>query len=170
MKLTFRLFALLGVWMSGSALHAVPHAHLYSLVTQMPSARTGSLVKMESIDSMEGFELSPTKDLLIAKVAGLYFLFYTGQIGAATPGAEGFIDCWFVKNGKPVPNTTKRQTVDTSNFAGLMNTALVTPLSPGDTIGTMFSASGPSLGLVQIKPSVAPTITSVSVTIFKIDR
>lgn len=154
---------------SGSQLHAVAHAQIYSLVTQIPYSKTGSLVKMNLIDSMEGFELSPTKDFLIAKTDGLYFLMFTGQIGSETPGSEGYVDCWFVKNGKPLPNTTKRQTVNTSNFAGLMNTGLIIALAVGDTFGIMFSASGPSLGLIHIKPSVAPGITSVNFTIFKID-
>src|SRR5262249_35554558 len=105
----------------------------------------------------------------ITKSPGLYFLFFTGQIGAAAPGFSGFIDCWFVKNSKPVANSTKRQTIDTSNYAGLMNTGLVVPLAPGDPIGVMFLASGPSLGLIQIRPSVAPLVSSVNFIIFKID-
>lgn len=175
MKLHSFIFKLLFSWAllcSTSASHALQeeaaHAQVYSLVTQTPISGTGTLVKMETVQDLNNFELSPSKDLLIARKDGNYLILITTQVGATTPGARGYVDYWAVKNGKPIPNSNNRQSVVISTFASTITTGYITPLAAGDTIGTMLSASGPSLGLVYIKPNAEPAIPSMNFTITRL--
>lgn len=143
-------------------------AQLYSVATQMPRSGAGSPVRMEVVQLLHNFELAPTKDLLTAQKSGLYYLVLTVQIGTRPPGTNGYIDCWFVKNGKPIRDSNNRQSLESVNFTGLMNTAFILRLEAGDTLGIVLSASGPSLGLLPNRVLNEPAMSSVDFLIYKI--
>lgn len=169
------LFKFLFVWTflcCASASHAIEgratHAQVYSLITQTPVSGTGTLVRMETVQSIQNMELSPSKELLIIKEAGTYQVFITTPIGATAPGAKGYVDFWAVRNGKPMPNTNNRQSVFQSNFVETIRSGFIASFSPEDTLGIMLSASGPSLGLIYLKPHGEPAIPSMNLAIIKL--
>lgn len=151
------------------AVRGMAYAQLSSLVTQAPSSGMGSQVKLEKIDAMKNFKLSPEKDKLIVEQPGVYLAIASGQVAATTPGATGYVDCWFIKNGQPLPNSTVRLAVDTPTYTGLLISQYIMELAREDALGIMFTASGPSLGFVFIKPAVSPVIPSFILSITRLE-
>lgn len=145
------------------------YAQLSSLITQTPSSGAGSLVKMEKVDALKNFELSSDKDKLVVKQAGTYLAIASGQVGATSTGAVGYVDCWFTKNGQPLANSTVRLSVDNSTSTGPLITQFIIELAVNDALGVVFTASGPSLGFVFMKPDGRPAIPSFIFSITKLD-
>lgn len=168
-RFLFSLVAFIFMLQVGN-LHAEPaYAQLSSLITQTPTSGAGSLVKMEKIDALKNFELSPAKDKLIIKQPGVYLAIASGQVAATNAGARGYVDCWFTKNDQPLANSTVRLSVDTPTSTGLLISQFIIELAVGDTLGIVFTASGPSLGFVFIKPDNEPGIPSFIFSITKLE-
>lgn len=146
----------------------IAYAQISSYVTQTPTSGVGSLVKMEIVDAIKGFELSSDKKKLICKQKGLYFAMASGQVGAANPGALGYVDCWFTKNGESLSNSNNRQTINSSSYTGCLISQFIMELEVGDSLGVVFSASGPSLGYIYIKPDNEPGIPSFTLSLNQI--
>jgi hypothetical protein len=145
------------------------YVEIDSLVTQVPPNKGASLLKLDTIDEIKGAELAPSKDKLLIKTSGVYFISATGQIGAVFRGAEGYMDLWLVKNGKDVPDSSVRRALSKSNPMSIITTTFLLELSAGDTLAAAFSASEPSLGFLFLKPDVEPAITSFTLSMFKIN-
>lgn len=139
-----------------------------SVKTQVPTNAGTSYIEMDLVDLSKNVELSPSKDKLIIKEKGVYFLVTSGQIGALTRGAAGYMDIWVVKNGKPFPNSTYRVGISPYFAIGLLTNQFVISLEAGDTIATGYSASAPSLGFIYIQPDNEPAIESFTISLFKI--
>lgn len=147
----------------------VAYAQLSSLQNQIPSSSRSRPVQMEIVHEMKNFELGPKKDSLIVKEDGVYFFIASGQIGSEKNNATGNVDIWFVKNGIGIPDSTRRESLDKNNSAGLAISQFATHLSAGDTIATYFATSRPLLGLVAIEPEGEPKIASFLFSIFKLN-
>ncbi len=141
-----------------------------SLTTQLPEGTGRTLVKMDSVDEIKNAELTNNRERVTVKEPGIYFITSSGQVGAISPGAKGYIDMWFEKNGKPVVNSTSRMTLTTSTDTAPMTNAIVIALNAGDTIATAYAASGPSLGFVFLQPANEPACASFLFSLFKINN
>ena len=145
------------------------YAQLSSLTTQVPPSTKPVAVIMDRVDVIHNFEVSPKKDKLIAKVAGVYFVLASGQCASTTKTTTGNMDLWFVKNSSPVPNSNTRVSVDQPGSLPVLVTQFLVALAPGDSIATYFSTTGPSLGLLFSQPYNEPANTSFFFSIFKVD-
>lgn len=146
------------------------YAQLSSLVTQSPSSYKGGLVKMDQTDNIDNFELSPSKDTIIAKEAGVYFVICTATVGATSAGAKGYMDLWYIVNDKPIPNSANRIAIPDFTTISLLTSQFVIPLKAGDKLNIGFSASAPSLGFLYIQPDLEPAMSSFMLSIFNINR
>lgn len=153
----------------GSVYANVSYAQLSSSITQTPASGAGSPVKLEKTDAIKNFELSSGKDKLIVKEPGVYLVIASGQVGATHPGATGYVDCWFTKNGAPINNSAARTSVESSAFTAVLVTQFVIDLQPNDVLGLVFTASGPSLGFIYLKPDIGPGVTSMNFSIIKLE-
>lgn len=149
---------------------ATSYGSLSSIVTQTPSTPGTNLVIMDQADEMLNLELSPKKDKVIIKEDGVYLIIANGQIGSLSTGAIGYMDLWFLKNDKPIPNSGNRVSISDSTQVAMLVAQLAISLKAGDTISTGFSASGPSLGLIFIQPDNEPAMTSYDITVLKISE
>ncbi len=149
-------------------LSAAAYAQLSSLQTQFPSATGKTLIKIENINEIQNIELASTKDKVVIKEKGVYLVIISAQVGTVDPDVRGFLDAWFVKNGKMVPDTTQRLSIDNPNQVNILMSQLVLTLVPGDTFGVGFSANTPSLGCIFQKPDNEPACASFVMTIFKL--
>jgi hypothetical protein len=165
------LVAFTSFWiaLTGSLYADVAYAQLSSLITQTPSSGAGSLVKMEQVDAIKNFDLSPDKTVLTVKQPGVYLAIASGQVAATNPGATGYVDCWFAKNGQPLANSNVRLSVEPSTFTGLLITQFIIELKAGDSLSVIFTASGPSLGFAFIKPDNEPGIPSFIFSMTKLE-
>lgn len=166
---TIFCFLLTGLSLQEKALAASAFGQFSSLVTQVPSASGASLVKMDSVENVQNLEISKNKDKIVIKEAGYYFVIATGQIGGVSVGAKGYMDIWFVKNDVAIPNSNNRMTITDYRTIGVLSSQFIIKLAPGDTFGTSYSASAPSLGFVFSQPDIEPAVSSFLLSIFKID-
>lgn len=150
-------------------LDAGSYAQLSSLNNQIPSSPGRHAVILDHAELIKNFEMGPKKDLLIAKEEGVYFVIASGQIGTTRENAIGNLDLWFSKNGKAIPNSNCRQSLETPGSTSILISQFIVNLLPGDTISALFATSRPYLGFVCIKPENEPVIPSVLFSIFKLD-
>ncbi len=152
------------------ALSAAPtYAQLSSLVTQVPPSGGFATVRLDKIDAMKNMELSENKEKLIIKEDGVYFFLAAGQMGSTSKAATGYIDFWFVRNGKQEANSGVRMTIDPSNTTGVLVSQTVLEMKAGDELSIGYSSSGPSMGFIFINPDNEPAIPSMIFTALKID-
>ncbi len=152
------------------ALNATSYGQLSSLTTQAPTSAGTNLVKMEMIDEILNLEVGPKKDKVIIKEDGVYLIIASGQVGAITSEASGYMDLWFIKNGKSIPNSGCRMSISDSTQIGVVVSQAALTLKAGDTISAGYSSSGPSLGFIFIQPDNEPAITSFLFSIIKISE
>jgi hypothetical protein len=157
------------LFLSATVCAEAAYAQLSSIKSQVPSSPRPTPVVMDSVDVLDEFELSPKRDSLIAKTAGVYFVVASGQCASVNKTDVGNIDMWFVKNSEAVPNSNSRMSIDNPISVSILVTQFLVPLAAGDTIGTHFSASAPSLGFLFSKPDNEPANTSFLFSIFKVD-
>ncbi len=162
------IFPLLFLLFKAEALVATAYGQLSSLTTQMPTSAGANLVKMEVADELLNIDLSPQKTKLIIKEDGVYFIMASGQVGAVSSGASGYVDLWLVKNDKQVPNSNCRITINDSAETDVLISQAALTLKTGDTISSGFSSSGPSLGFIFTQPDNEPAIVSFLFSIFKL--
>ncbi len=144
-------------------------AQLSSISTQIPPTNQSASLFAETVDMIQNFDLNAKKDKLTAKVEGVYFIIASGQCASLNKASTGYLDIWFVKNSKPIPNSNCRLSVDRPISTTVLITQFLVSLSPGDTIGTDFSASAPNLGFMFTQPDNEPANTSFFFSIFKVD-
>jgi hypothetical protein len=142
------------------SLMASPAGQLSSLTTQSPTSAGTNLVKMDIVDELVEMGISPDKTKIIIKEDGIYLFIASGQVGATASGASGYMDLWFIKNGKPVPNSNCRQMIPDSTWTGTVSTQVALTLKAGDTVSLGYSASAPSLGFIFTQPDNEPAIPS----------
>jgi hypothetical protein len=145
------------------------YAQFSSLQTQVPPTSKPTPVIMDSMQAIKNFDIVPKKDKLVAKEAGTYFIIASGQAGAVSNTATGYVDMWFTKNDVALPNSNCRISIDHSLSIRIVVSQFVVQLNAGDTVATIFSASGPSLGFIYSNPSNEPAVSSFLFSIFKLE-
>lgn len=145
------------------------YAQVSSIITQMPTSSGGSAVKMDQIDILKNIQLSDTKDKLICQLDGVYLVMALGQVGSTVPGSSGYMDCWFSKNNVSIDNSASRVAFDPAAPTTILSVQFIIKLSKGDTLATIFSASGPSIGFLYLKPDNEPAISSFELSMVKIE-
>jgi hypothetical protein len=145
------------------------YAQLSSYVTQMPKPGGFSLAKMEVADTIKNIELNDEKNAIIIKKDGLYMLTFTGQLGSTVKGTEGYMDTWYIKNGKPAVNSNNRMYLSPLIPVTLMIATDLEMLKTGDTISIGFSTSGPNIGFLYLPGDKGPPIVSTMLSVFMID-
>ncbi len=165
----YAIFLLFSMVLGSQAQAISAYGQFSSIVTQIPSASGASFVKMDSVDNLQNLEIASSKDKIIIKEEGTYFIIATGQIGGISAGAKGYIDIWFVKNDVPIPNSNNRMTITDYRTVGVLTTQFIIKLSPNDTIATRYFASAPSIGFVFSQPDREPIVSSFLLSIFKVD-
>lgn len=147
---------------------ATTYGQFSSLFTQMPGTKS-SIVKFDSIDVIKNLVVSPSKDKIIIKEDGVYFLIASGQVGALTDPANGYMDLWVVRNDRPVANSNARMSIRDASETGALITEVIVELKTGDTVSFGFSASNPNLGFIYSEPANEPAVVSFYVSIFKME-
>ena len=145
------------------------YAQLSSFATQMPEPGGFSLAKMEAVDLIKEIDVSEKKDAIVIRKNGLYLLSFSGQLGSMVKGTEGYMDVWFVKNGKPIVNSNNRMYLSRLIPVTLLTTTALSELSPGDTLSIAYSASGPEIGLLYLPADKGPPIVSTIFSAFMVN-
>lgn len=145
------------------------YAQLTSLMTQMPKAGGFTLAKMEVADLLKDIDINQAKDTLTIKKDGFYSMTFTGQLGSLVPGTQGYMDMWFIRNGKPIVNSNNRMYLSKYIPITLMIATDLEQLKAGDTISIAFSSSGPDIGLLYLPGNNGPPIVSTMLSMFLID-
>ncbi len=157
---------------SASALYADEDAYLQisSMKTQIPNSETLSLIVSESVDSTKNFGVSPDNTSVICKVPGVYLISSGLQPAALKPRISGYLDSWFILNGKAVANSNSRQYINENSPVALVSNIFFVTLKENDTFATGFSSSDPNIGLLSVDNSATsePSVSSFGLTIFKI--
>jgi hypothetical protein len=149
-------------------LDAAPaYAQLSSLTSQVPPISGNALIRFDSVDVIFNMDVTSDKQSVVIKEEGFYFVLSGAQVGSIDQTRTGYIDVWLVVNKKAVPNTGNRMTIDQPTSIGLLTTQAILPLKAGDRLGTGYSASGPSLGVIFLQPDNEPAITSLIFSVFK---
>ncbi len=148
------------------------YAQVYSISAQRPEKIVGSLLISEEISLMKNFELSPTKDYLICKKKGIYFVACSIQPAALNLGINGHLGAWFELNKKPIEASTSRIYVTEGSPIALITIPFIIKLNEGDTFGTRISSTGYDIGITYIN---APSnneadVPSYVLTIYKVNR
>lgn len=160
-----------------SSLNAVPtgkekgdksvYAQLSSQQNQI--TEDPSLVIFENVDSISGLKLE-TKNKLVVKEDGLYFVSLAGTIGDKKFSRPGNVNLYLIKNNNIIQNTAVSKLVNEWHTKDQISAHAILSLKVGDIISIGFSASGPGIGLVSIAESPNnPAIPSVILSMFKID-
>ncbi len=142
-----------------------------SAQTQIPSAGGTSLIISDSINFSDNFEISADKTSVICKIPGIYLASSGLQPAALTPRVSGYLDSWFIINGKPVEHSNSRQYINENSPVALVSNILLIDLKEKDVFAVGFSSSNPNIGIISIDNSKAsePSITSFGLTLFKIN-
>jgi hypothetical protein len=143
------------------------YAQLSSLTSQVPPISGNALIRLDSIDAIYNMDVTPDKQSVIIKEDGFYFVLAGAQVGSIDQTRTGYVDIWLVSNKKAVPNTNSRRTVEQPTSVAVVFTQAILSLKAGDRVGTGYSASGPSLGVIFLQPDNEPAVTSIIFTIFK---
>jgi hypothetical protein len=165
----FLLGLVMGLFfVASSSLYSGAYGQFSSLESQFPSPTGKKLIKIETLNYLNNLELAPTKDKVIIKEKGVYLILASFQVGSLTGETSGYLDFWFVKNGKQVPNSGNRITSHSSGEVNGFLLQIIEPMEPGDTIGMGFFASSPSLGILFFNPDNEPAMTSAMVSVVKL--
>lgn len=144
------------------------YANMSCLRTIAPTSAQGSVITFDTLDQINGFDVSQKKDRIIIKEDGIYFFTVTAQVGTIAREASGYIDIWFSVNGKPIANSGSRGTVRNSVETYPCVTSTIIALKAGDAIESYFAASGPQLGLLFLQRDIGSAIPSYNLEIFTI--
>lgn len=138
-------------------------------VTQVPTSGKGSPIKFEEVSLVKNVLVSDDKTGFVVQDAGVYQIVLVANAGATISGATGYVDCWFQKNGKWIPGTNTRITVDSPTSISIITVNFMEKLEKNDSVSIIFSASGPGLGLIAVKPIAEPYISAAALSIIRID-
>lgn len=153
--------------LSAYANNAGAYIQLSSAVTQAATGATNVAV-FDVVAGQAGIETVRNK--VTFHEDGIYFVMAAGQIAGIPQhsDATGDVDLWMLKNWKPVPNTTTRQSVLKGTTSALVIQSVLS-IKAGDTVGIGFAASNPALGLLFLPATKhVPAIPSIVLTIYKI--
>jgi hypothetical protein len=145
------------------------YVQVSSYVTQIPTSSKGSIIQFETPHFIKNFNLSEDRQTIKIDQAGVYFISLIFNAGSVNAGSSGYIDCWFVKNGKALPGSNTRASVDHSTSVPAVSIQFLDKFEAGDTLNVVFATSGPGIGIISIKPDLEPMISSVSFCVHKID-
>ena len=143
------------------------YIQLSSSVTQAARGAT-NVATFDTVAGKQGIE--QIRDKVTFHEDGIYFVMASGQIGGMEHDstATGNVDLWMFQNGKPLPNTTSRQSVSRGATSALIIQNVVS-VKAGDTVGIGFSANNPLLGLLFLPATQnVPAISSIVLTVYKI--
>ncbi len=164
-------FFLLAICLCMSQMHHLDasssYAQLSSLTSQVPPISGNALIQLDSVDAIFNMGVTSDKQSVVIKEDGFYFVLAAAQVGSVDQTTTGYVDVWLVINKKAVPNTNARITIEQPTSTGVVFSQGILSLKAGDRIGTGYSASGPSLGVVFLQPDNEPAITSIIFSIFK---
>lgn len=156
------------VMMSTGMLNASTYAQISSLNTQALGDAKTAIVKMENMEVSNGIDLASSKDKVMIKEDGVYFIMAAPQVGSTNSSATGYVDVWLMRNGNQMPNSNVRKGIAQGSDTTVVVSQTIAKLNAGDSIGIGYSASNPALGLIFTKPENEPAIPSLIFSIFKI--
>ena len=153
------------------------YAQLESTGDQLATAdnvNQGIPIQMQTIDGIAGMEWDSANNKLQVKEDGVYFIMAVAQVGARESAADivkgGDIYFWFELNGKPFPNSGSWVFASPKSRSKTLTEQMVMSLKQNDTLRFMFSASGPSMGLLSAPAEKnQPSAGGMSLTLFKIE-
>jgi hypothetical protein len=151
------------------------YAQLSSVQTQ-PGASFGQLVTLNQTDASRNVQLgrgatmsiSINKQTITTWQDGVYVVIAAGQVGSAHPKGAGSVRMWLRKNGMDVAKSNTEQTV-TNNYTAVLVCQVVGEAKKGDRFQLFQSAHGSGVGLVASSPKGEPTVSSIIISLVKVD-
>jgi hypothetical protein len=140
-----------------------------SFINQQPLSGSGSFIKFESVDIMNNVEFSKDNTTFKVMQAGVYLLSFSAQCASNEFGATGFIDVWFEKNGKPLPGSNTRASVDSKDSVQVLNCVNINKFEVGDKVAVVFSASGPGVGISAYIQQSRPSVSAAQLVLIKVE-
>jgi hypothetical protein len=143
------------------------YAQLSSSLTQVPNHL--DIVQFENVDAASG--LIPHHNNVVIENKGTYLLTAVGQIGIKGIAPTGDVSLWLIRNGHPIPNTQKIQSVtQNQKLSVVLGLQTIVNLNVGDSISIGFSASQALLGLIATPASTGiPASPSIMFSIQQIN-
>jgi hypothetical protein len=151
----------------------IDFAQISSTKDQRPSTTSPVAVTMNHNDEINGIEhnLDKPADIKILYSA-VYVVVAAPQIGRTSGNEPRYIDFWYRKNDRDVPNSTVRAVLkDSTEKDVLVNQSMMT-LSDGDILNIMMcvETGEEGLGIETLFPNSRPVIPSIIVSLLKISE
>lgn len=160
----FRLIASVFIlWIMNVSAYALDYIQLSSFTSQA----AGKAPTLVSFDKVNG--VSSHRHHVTVKEGGVYFVMVSAQIGSVKNElqANGYVDLWMEQNGKAIPGSNTRTSVNQNAISVLVSQLLVN-MKAGDTVDVVFASDNPNLGLPAFPAtSKEPAISSINFSLYK---
>ena len=149
----------------------IDFAQISSTKDQRPATTTPVAVTMNHNDEIHGIEhnLDEPADIKIMN-SGVYIVVAAPQIGRTSGSEPRYVDFWYRKNDKDIPNSAVRNVLkDSTEKDVLVNQSMMT-LSAGEVLNIMMcvESTADGLGIETLYPNGRPVIPSIIVSLLKI--
>jgi len=141
------------------------HAQLSSHDSQ-PARFEGKALTLDQIAATK--EVENDNGTMTIQQAGTYFVCAVGQCGIAKGNGTGYVRMWLRQNANDVDNSSTEQTIDFRSSTGQICQG-IRVFNAGEKFQLVQSGKGSSAGMIASRPTDAPAIPSVKVSLFKID-
>ncbi len=145
------------------------YIQITSFISQNPSSGKGSYIKFEKTDQAKNIDISSDRTVVKVNEAGTYIINFSAQCGSNDFGATGFVDCWFEKNGKPLPGSNTRASVDSQDSTQVLSAFGIDNFEVNDELAVIFSASGPGVGITSFIQQSRPSVSSAELALIRIN-
>jgi hypothetical protein len=151
----------------------IDFAQISSTIDQRPATTSPVAVIMNQNDEIRGIEhnLDKPTDIKILDSA-VYVVVTAPQIGRTSGSEPRYIDFWYRKNGKDIPNSTVRAVLKDSTVKDVLVNQSMMTLSDGDILNIMMcvESGAEGLGIETLFPYGRPVIPSIIVSLLKISE
>jgi hypothetical protein len=126
----------------------IDFAQISSTIDQRPPTTSPVAVTMNQNDEISGIEhdLDKPADIMILN-SGVYVVVAAKQIGRTSGSEPRYVDFWYRKNGKDIPNSAVRAVLKDSTEKDVLVNQSMMPLSAGDMLNIMMCVESTAEGL-----------------------
>ena len=149
----------------------IEFAQIISTSDQRPETTDPVPLVMDQNDSISGVTHSADHPTEIKfEESGTYVVIAAPQVGKLSGDTPSYIDFWFRRNGKDIPNSNVRATITTNNDKDVIVNQTMMTFDAGDVLNIVMAVSkaGGGLGIEAIQTEGRPLIPSIIFSMHKI--
>ena len=149
------------------------YVQMMSMLDQRPNTTEPVPILMDQNDAASKIWHSSKRhgDVRISE-SSTYVVIAVSQVGRLLGNGASNVDFWLRKNGKDIPNTNVRCTLQTDQNKDVIVNQVMMPFQADDVINVMMAIekTGEGLGIEIIKTEGKPTIPSMIFSMHKINE